>query len=170
MKKLYVLRHAKSDYPQGVSDHERPINRRGIKDCTAIGEYLKQNNLKPDVILSSDAMRTTMTIKNVLREAGYDIDVDFRKRLYLATPGEMLKEIATINDASQSAMIVCHNPGAEQLVKFLTKSGGYDAISRIKVKYPTAGLARLVLDSDSWKNIQPTSGYLEDFVSPKVLG
>jgi phosphohistidine phosphatase len=170
MKKLYILRHAKSDYPDNVSDdHERPLNKRGEKACNLIGDYLKTNNITPEVILSSDAVRTTQTINNILRAASYDINVQFSGKLYLATPGEILKEIAKISDDINSIMVVCHNPGAAQLAMMLTAGGDTDSINLMRTKYPTAGLACLTLKTETWKQVNPASGNLDKFVTPKSL-
>lgn len=169
MKKLYILRHAKADYPAGVEDHERPLNKRGEQASLVIGRYLKINDISPDFIISSDSCRTAQTIKIALREAGIDTPIQFSQKLYLATAGEMLKELAKIDDKITSAMIVCHNPGAEILTSILAGKANSEAIQNVKKKYPTCGLAYLELDTDSWKIIDPACGFLKEFVTPKSL-
>lgn len=170
MKKLYILRHAKSDYPEGVDDHERPLNTRGEKSCIFMGRYFRENTIRPDVILSSDAMRTTQTINNILRESGCNVQPQFTKKLYLATPGEILKELAKLDNSNSSAMVVCHSPGVQLLSAILTGSGDEDSIERLKRKYPTTGMACLTLATDSWQKIDPGCGHLDMFVVPKMLG
>ena len=170
MKKLYILRHAKSDYPDDVSsDKERPLNKRGEKACDLIGQYLKENNIFPEIILSSDAVRTTQTINNVLRIAEHAVDVSFTPKLYLATPGEILKEIVKVDAEVSSVMVVCHNPGVEQLSAILTGGGDADSISRIKVKYPTAGMACFTIEAGKWGEVNPGCGHLDSFITPKAL-
>lgn len=170
MKKLYILRHAKSSYPANTDDHERPLNERGEKSCRLIGKYLKENEIIPDRIISSDALRTKQTAKNILRESGIATKAEFTKNLYLATPGEILKEIAKTDNDFSSLMVVCHNPGAEQLAKYLAGSGDDEVIKRLKTKYSTAGLACLTLKSNNWQQLDPACGNLDNFITPKMLG
>jgi phosphohistidine phosphatase len=170
MKKLFLLRHAKSDYPNNVNDdHARPLNKRGEADCRKIARYLKENNISPQAILASDATRTTSTINNLLRETASATQVQFLSKLYLATPGEILKEVAKIDNSLQSAMIVAHNPGIEQLARILIKDGKPESLAKIRIKYPTCALTCLELDTDSWSRIDPQSGYLANFITPKML-
>ncbi|PIR38727.1 MAG: hypothetical protein COV35_06080 [Alphaproteobacteria bacterium CG11_big_fil_rev_8_21_14_0_20_39_49] len=169
MKKLYILRHAKSDYPEGVQDHARPLNKRGNSASVAMGKYISLNRINPDVILSSDSTRTTQTINNIVREAAIETKVDFIGRLYLATPGEILKELAKLDDSFSSAMVVCHNPGAEMLTAILAGNGNNGALQNLKKGYPTCSLACLTVNSDSWKNIDAGSAYLDEFITPKIL-
>lgn len=169
MKKLYILRHAKSDYPQGVEDHDRPLNKRGQSASIIMGKYIKSNNINPDVILSSDSARTTETINNVLKEAEISTSVDFSNKLYLATPGEILKELAKLGDEVESAMVVCHNPGAEMLTAILARDGNKFALSTLNRKYPTCGLACMTIKSDSWDKLDMGSAYLDEFITPKTL-
>jgi len=169
MKKLYLLRHAKSDYPAGVDDHERPLNTRGRNDSLKMGKYLKENNILPQKIISSDAKRTTETINNIIKSAAIDIKAEFTSGLYLATPGEMLKQIAKTSEDIESLMVVSHNPGTEQLAKILTRSGTPEAISLIKLKYPTCGLTILTINAESWEKIEPACAFMEDFIVPKII-
>lgn len=170
MKKLFLLRHAKSDYPANVNDdHERPLNKRGENDSRKMGEYFKKNNINPDVILCSDAKRTSSTIENIIRAAWFNKKPAFLKSLYLATPGEILKELAKIDNSNNSALVVAHNPGIEQLAKILIKTGNYEALSRIRIKYPTCALTILEINSANWQEINPASADIIDFITPKML-
>lgn len=169
MKTLYILRHAKADYPSGVPDHDRPLNKRGEQACLAIGRYLKTSGICPEVIISSDSCRTAQTITNIVREAGINTEIQYSNRLYLATAGEMLKELSKIDDKVNSVMLVCHNPGAEILATILSGSGSSEAIQNVKNKFPTCGLAYLELETDSWKIIDPACGFLKEFITPKGL-
>ncbi len=169
MKKLYLLRHAEAANPEGMEDHDRPLNHRGTQECKKMDKYLTGNNIKPDIILCSDAIRTIQTAKNVF--AGQNnINIILNKKLYLATPGEIIKEIAKISDKVNSAMIVAHNPGIEQLLRVLAGSGRLDILPYIKNQYPTCALTEFSFNVESWKNIEPGSGSLESFVTPKQLG
>ena len=70
MKRLLVLRHAKSEYIHGIKDHSRGINSRGKNDSKLIGNWLKANIKKPELIICSTATRTRMTLGIILKETG----------------------------------------------------------------------------------------------------
>ena len=167
MKKLYILRHAKSAYPENTDDHSRPLNKRGENSCRLIASYMKENNIGPEVILSSDAMRTKQTTKNILKILGSDVKPEFSEKLYLATAGEILKVISKVESSVNSLMIVSHNPGVENLVSLITGGGDKDSMNRLRVKYPTAGLSCLKIDIDNWEYINPSQAYLEGFYNTK---
>ncbi len=170
MKKLFILRHAKSAYSDNVSnDKDRPLNETGKNACKSIANYMKDKVIIPDLILCSDAVRTTQTIENILQNLDEELKVEYTSRLYLATPGEIFKEIAKIDDDIDKIMVVCHNPGAHQVSALLTVGGNMDAIDVLKVKFPTAAMASFTMNIDNWEEIGPACGYLDDFVTPKML-
>lgn len=162
MKKLYLLRHAQSGSKQALDDHSRTINAQGKQECKAMNAYIIQNNIKPEIILCSDAVRTQETGQAVF-QGNNDIKITANKKLYQATPGEILKEIAKIDDSVGSVMIIAHNPGIGQLAKLLAGSGDMEIIKRIGTEYPTCGLTELSFNVERWKKIDPGSGVLERF-------
>ena len=62
MKRLILVRHAKSDWSLGMADHDRPLNVRGRASAAAIGRWLREKNLRPDQVLCSTATRTRETL------------------------------------------------------------------------------------------------------------
>jgi phosphohistidine phosphatase len=169
MKKLYILRHAKSDYPNGVGDFDRPLNKRGFDACLLIGKYLNDNFIKPEVILSSSSKRTEQTINTIISASHLAVKPQFIDKLYLATAGEILKEIAKVDDKINSIMIVAHNPGVAVLAKLLAGSGKKESLELLQIKYSTAGLAILNFNMLSWSILDPSSGYLQEFIIPNNL-
>ncbi len=159
MKKLFVLRHAKSswDYPS-LSDFERPLNERGNKTAHFMGELMLSKNLEPDVILSSTAERAKRTAMLVKDSAHFDAEIKFTERIYEASPHRLLYLIAEISDVFDSAMIVGHNPGFEGIVRILTNQ--YH-------RMPTAALATIELDIESWSEAKPDCGTLLEIFLPR---
>lgn len=168
MKKLYFLRHAKSGHPAGVDDKNRPLNPQGRQTCIAIGEYFIQNHIAPDLVLCSDAVRTKQTAEGVFQGQN-NINIEYNKKLYLATPGEIIKEISKTQDNINSLMVIAHNPGIQQIAAILAGSGDAEILKYIKNDYPTCALTEFSLDVTSWKGIEPRSGKLENFVIAKEL-
>ena len=159
MKRLYVLRHAKSSWDEaGLSDFERPLNDRGMRTAPAMGQYMTQNNFIPDVIISSPAVRARSTAELVKKGGGLKADINLDDRIYEASPQTLLYAVWELDDKFDSAMIVGHNPGMEGFIRLLTGK---------EEKMPTAALAEIYLRVDSWSSIEPGRGKLKTVIRPK---
>lgn len=175
MKTLYLLRHAKSSWgDKHLDDHDRPLNARGRDAAPRIGAYLREKGLIPTLILCSTAQRARETLGAMLPFLPEDIEVQFSRGLYLASPEAMLAGLRADGAAAGSVMVIGHNPGMEQLALGLARHGG-DAGERerrklLKLKFPTACLAVLRFDVDDWDAVRTGTGVLEAFVQPKDLG
>lgn len=168
MKKLYLLRHAKASHPAGLDDKNRPLSPQGRQTCIAMAEYLTQNDIAPDLILCSDSLRTKQTAEGVFQHNN-NLNIEYNKKLYLATPGEIIKEINKTQENVNSIMVIAHNPGIQQICSILASSGDAEILKSIKNDYPTCALAEFSLNIVSWKSIEPRVGKLENFVIAKEL-
>ncbi len=113
MKRLTLLRHAKSSWDDpGLTDFDRPLNRRGERDAPAMGRRLRESGARPSLILSSTAVRALATARQVADALGYPREfLQTDAGLYLAS-AERLREIASLQDDTfRDIMIVAHNPG-----------------------------------------------------------
>lgn len=150
MKTLLILRHAKSSWATSMHDRQRPLNARGERDAPQMGDLLRDEDLIPDVIITSDAVRAHTTALAVAEAAGYAREVIVDPRLYLASPQNILAVLEEVLDADVStALIVGHNPGLEELVEQLTGE---------RHDLPTAALVQLALPIDAWTEIEGTTG------------
>jgi phosphohistidine phosphatase len=161
MKTLYVLRHAKSswDHPH-LSDFERPLNGRGEKSAPAMGAFMREKDLVPEVIVASPAKRAKMTAQMASDAGSFDAEIIFDERIYGAGANSLMYIISGIGDEFESAMIVGHNPGFEMLVHALTGEGD---------SMPTAALAVIDLDIDSWGETERGSGRLRGLYLPREI-
>jgi len=159
MKRLYLLRHAESNHPQGVSDHDRPLNENGKRMCKNMNSYILENKIIPDVVLCSDALRTMSTAKAVF--AGVNINITANKKLYNSTVGEILKEIAKVNDNIFSVMVIGHNPAIQQLAFMLGRPEDKLLLKDVKNEYPPCTLIGYEINVAKWAEVQPELGKLE---------
>jgi phosphohistidine phosphatase len=121
MKSVLVLRHAKSSWKHpDLSDHDRPLNKRGKRDAPRMGRLLKKENLVPDIIISSTAMRARATAEVVAKASGYKGDITFSRSLYAAGPQAYIDALHDLSDDHVRALVIGHNPGLEELVEMLT--------------------------------------------------
>lgn len=146
MKKLFLIRHAKSSWDDAAQpDKDRPLNDRGRRDAPRIGKRLAKRDLKPDLILSSPAVRALATAEIIARKLDYrrkDIVVD--DRLYAVEANDLLEVIRTLGDRLKSVMIFGHNPALVELAQQL---------SREITDMPTCAVAEFRFDAKSWSEI-----------------
>ena len=162
MKTLLLLRHAKSSWSNDkLSDFDRPLNDRGLRDAPRMGKLIKKQDLVPDLIISSPARRAARTAELVALEMSYESDIRFTEKLYLAE-SETYFELARQTDETIGIlMLVGHNPGIEQAVTMLTD---------IEELMPTAALACIRLPIAMWSELKVGKGYkLEAIWRPKEL-
>lgn len=163
MKKLYIIRHAKSSWDEpGLSDFERPLNDRGKRDAPRMAKRLKEKEIHPDLMLSSPAKRALSTCKRiagVLNYAPEKIKTD--QRLYHASDDQILKVLKELNDKQNEVLLFGHNPGLTDFVNEFTSDETY--IPNI----PTCGVIAYEINIDTWKELDWGKGDLQFFDYPK---
>jgi phosphohistidine phosphatase len=161
---LLLMRHAKSDYPDGVRDHDRPLAPRGIRQAALAGDWLRANAPAIDEVLCSTATRARETLANT----GIDATVRYSERLYGATPGTMIDEINEVADTVNTLLVVGHEPTMSALAIGLAGTDDTDAaaVQRISEKFPTSAIAVLTLEGD-WKSLELNRAALRVFHVPR---
>ena len=145
MKTLLILRHGKSSWKNaGLADHERPLAKRGQRDAPRVGRLLRDENLTPDLILSSTARRALDTAQAVAEASKYEGEIESRSEFYMAGPEAYFLALRALSDNYECVMVIGHNPGLEELVEALT--GEAEAM-------PTAALARVELTLKRWRDL-----------------
>ena len=162
MKTLLILRHAKSSWRDaGLADHDRPLNKRGLRDAPRMGRLLRQEDLLPDLIISSSAVRARKTAQMVIEAMGYDGELRLARELYAAEPEAYLDTLQSLPDGFERVMVIGHNPGLEELLELLT--GDWQRL-------PTAALAQVELDLGTWQDLgDETQGRLANVWLPREL-
>ncbi len=160
MKKLYLMRHAKSDWSgYYVSDFERTLNKRGKHDAPMMGEILNEK-ISPDLIVASPATRAKMTAEAVAKKLGYDPEkIRFEENIYEASAADLLYIIHALPDEADEVLLIGHNPGLTDLINRL----GNVRLDNL----PTASLVGFSFDIDSWKALREGSGEYLFFEYPK---
>jgi phosphohistidine phosphatase len=149
VRTLLILRHAKSSWAQaGQDDWQRPLNDRGLRDAPAVGEWLREQSLVPDLIITSDAVRARTTAQAVAAASGYKGELVVEPSLYLATPDDAIAVLSGVADDARSVMIVGHNPGLEDLVAQLTDEHH---------GMPTAAIVHLTVPIARWSELDGTT-------------
>jgi phosphohistidine phosphatase len=159
MKKLILLRHAKSSWKDlSINDFDRPLNKRGNRDVPIMADKFLNRNIKLDLVISSSAKRTSDTATIFSEVLGYKADILLKDELYESSSYEILKCINQIDDIYSNVLIVCHNPGITNLTNYLSDF----LISNI----PTTGIVGFSFDKN-WNTIKEKSCSFLFFDYPK---
>ncbi|MGV6475445.1 MULTISPECIES: SixA phosphatase family protein [Azotobacter] len=146
MKKLFLIRHAKSPKEGAAfSDRDRPLAERGRRDLEKMGRRLAKRSIKPDLILSSPALRTLATAEGIARLLDYSLkDIETDDRLYACQADELLDIIRTQDDKLKSVLLVGHNPQLAELARRLSGKIG---------RLPTCSVVEFKFDAESWSSV-----------------
>lgn len=157
------MRHAKSDYPPGVTDHERPLAKRGEREGALAGEWLRANVSPVDAVLCSSAARTRQT----LARAAVGAPVTYLDELYDTTPGETLRQINAVGEDVTTLLVVGHEPTTSEVALRLAGPGSdREAADQIFRKFPTSAIAVLTVPTP-WSELELEGAKLTTFHVPR---
>jgi phosphohistidine phosphatase len=159
-KTLVLVRHAKSAWPDGVADHERPLAKRGRRDAPAVGRWLRDNAVIPQVALVSSARRAVETTDLIITELKPKPRQIIADEAYGASPAELHELVDTLPAEIDVAMLVGHNPGIEAFAALLA-----EAASAMR-EFRTSAVAVLEFGED-WDSVGPGAGRLMAFAVPR---
>lgn len=160
MKTLLVMRHAKSSWKnESLSDHDRPLNKRGESAAPRMGHQLARERLIPDAVLTSTAIRAKTTAKIVKAALSSDAPLHQTDKLYAAPASAYVEEIARRDFPGNTLLIVGHEPSVSDLVLTLTERS--EAM-------PTAAIAVIHLPIEKWSDLAgDTKGELMALWTPR---
>ncbi len=163
MRTLLLMRHAKSDYPAGVPDHDRPLAPRGERDADAAATWMAAVFPRLDEVAVSPARRAQQTWARVAARVQASA-VREDSRIYEDWGSGLRDVMAGLSDDASIAMLVGHNPGIEEFALSLGERGDPSARARLMAKYPTSGIAVLLVPG-SWA--RPGAVELAAFAVPR---
>ena len=162
MKEIFVLRHAKSSWDNvNLSDHDRPLANRGIKDAAKLCAFVKKRGHKLDKVLCSTAKRAKETYDLIADGFNYEIDkTNFTDKLYFGDVTDIIRDLRELDESLNSILIVGHNPTLHHLVELLTN----EQIDR----FTTCNLA-IISQDDEWITLNSHKCSLKSLIRPKDL-
>ena len=170
-RRLILLRHAKSDWPD-VPDRDRPLAKRGRRDAPRIGRWLHEHGYQPDVVVVSAATRTRQTWDLVAPELGGSPAVHFEPRAYAASALTLLYLAQELPARYRTALLIGHNPGLSELATSLAAPPESDSATdngpRPAVSLPTAAVAVFEFPGD-WPSLSPGHARLTSLTTPADL-
>jgi phosphohistidine phosphatase len=171
MKRLTLLRHAKSDWDDPVKrDFDRPLNGRGERAAALIGQFAKSKRMAFDHLVASPAVRVIETLDTFFESYGERLEPNWDRRIYLASSVTLIDVIRDIPESADNALLAGHNPGLEDLILDLVADNGQSPLrDDVEVKLPTASLTVLDLAVDRWADVGKDCGALTSFTRPRDL-
>ena len=160
-KTLYLIRHAKSSWDDhDLSDFQRTLNNRGLKDAPPMAKFLKGKNIIPDLIISSPAVRTLSTAEIFADEFNYKKNkIISDEKIYEATMSELMTAIKGINDEYNTVMLLGHNPGISNIANLIG--------DKFLPALPTCSVVGIELKVNSWNEVERDCGKTILFEYPK---
>ncbi len=152
-----MMRHAKSDWEANFgSDHDRPLNDRGVRSARLMGRVLAAQGLAPDLVISSTAIRARSTAELAIEAGEWDAALQLDRSLYESGPTGVIETASTAPDVAR-LMLVGHQPTWSMVVTTLT---GDPAVMK------TATVAVIDLDLASWTSLPGARGSLSRVLTP----
>ncbi|MFT4646593.1 MAG: phosphohistidine phosphatase [Planctomycetota bacterium] len=162
MKKLYIIRHAKSDWKHSdlLKDIDRPLSARGIRNAYEMAERLKVKNSQPDYVLASAGIRALHTSVIFSHQLGFDDSlIHVKKDLYHAAPNEILRQIRQVDNAIENLFLFAHNPGISEFV---------GEVRLFIENMPTCAVIEFSTETN-WDDLSFKDLKLVDIDSPKMI-
>jgi phosphohistidine phosphatase len=161
MKRLYLIRHAKSSWAQpGLDDIERPLNGRGKRDAPFMGARLKRYGVSPDMIYTSPARRARKTAKRIALAVGYSIDtIEQKAGIYTSDMNRLLTVVQETGNHIENLFLVGHNYVLTDFGEYLT--------DEVLGNVPTCGIVAISFDVERWSEVSGGAGKLLFFDYPK---
>ncbi len=165
MKKLGLLRHAKSDWGESDKrDFDRGLNGRGRRGAALMGAHVRQQGTQWDRLVASPARRVKLTLES----AALGVEPEWDERLYLASTDTIFDILRA--SSGDAVLIAGHNPGLGDVILELVAPSKENALfDEAKVKFPTAAFAVLELPIDDWADLRPECATLVHFKRPRDL-
>ncbi len=162
MRTLLVFRHAHARRAApGMDDHERPLSERGERDARRMGRRLRGEELVPDLVLASPAVRARETARLAGEDGSFADRIETVDGLYGAEPADCLDLVRRRGGPRERVMLVGHNPGLQELVR-----GAGDGIEAM----PTGAVAMIAVDAPGWEELDPEACYLVRILVPEERG
>jgi phosphohistidine phosphatase len=161
MKRLYIVRHARSSWSfRELADIDRPLNNSGIRDAHNMAQLLADKKISVEQIITSPALRAISTAFIFARKLDYSFQrILFNSSVYESTGDEIKKVIENFNENVESIMIFGHDPSLSNFVSSVT--------NEVVEKIPTTGIVIIEFKIDEWQKIKKAKGKLVGMLRPK---
>ena len=158
MKKLVLIRHAKSDWPENTEDFDRPLADSGVNDANKMSEFLKNSGVELEKMVSSPALRALKTCE--IFNHVFEVDCSTNPKLYNPTENNFLSVIYDLDDSVNTVAMFSHNNGISNFANYMTEDIFH---------FPTCGIAGFEIHCDKWADFDGADKKMIFFYEPNQL-
>jgi phosphohistidine phosphatase len=169
MRRLFLIRHAKTEPSVGRDDYKRRLTGRGRDDAERVAKALAARRMLPDVLIHSGAARAKETAEIFAAEWGRAVKLKEDVGLYDASLTTLLARTRALADEHKRVGLVGHNPGLGELATALIGSGAEPEMRRLAAKYPTGAVAVLDFSIERWDDVERNAALLALYLTPAEL-
>ena len=169
MRRLLLIRHAKTEPHVGRDDYQRRLTDRGRADARRMAVALAARKMLPGVLVHSGAARARETAEIFAAEWKRKVELREEPGLYDASSMSLLALTRALSNDHARVGLVGHNPGLGELATALAGSGAEPEMRRLAAKYPTGAVAALDFSVLRWEDIERNSGLLALYLTPAEL-
>lgn len=168
MVALYLMRHAKAAAGMpGGEDRDRPLSPSGNGSSAAMGAYLAERGIAPELALCSDARRAVETWQTLAANLAVTPPAEIEAGIYSCGAQALLDRLRQVAPEAEKVLLVAHNPDIQELAVMLVGEGPAPDRERLHRDFPAGALAALVADGISWRDLGPGRARLVFFTPPK---
>jgi len=163
MKRVIIVRHAKTISYNYDNDIERELTDRGEEDAETISSELKKSGISADLIISSPAKRARQTAVIFANTLDYPKKaIRFEKKLYSGkSPENFLIMLSELEDEINTVFVFGHNPSVYYYMNYLMRDFTQDV--------PTCSTVGIDFEIDSWSDLEARSGELSLRLIPDMF-
>ncbi|MBS1572312.1 MAG: histidine phosphatase family protein [Bacteroidetes bacterium] len=158
MKKLILVRHAKSDWPENTDDFDRPLSQSGIHDAMKMSDFLKFNGIEIEKLVTSPAKRALETC-NIFNDT-FEVECSKQPKLYNPSENNFLSVIRDLDDSVHSVALFSHNNGISNFANYMTGDIFH---------FPTCGVAIFEVDCEKWTDFESEDKKMTHFFEPQKI-
>lgn len=163
-RKIFILRHAKAETGHGLKDFDRPLADKGIQQAQELGSFLDERDWLPELIMTSPALRTKQTSKNLISSLSKRIPLEEKHIIYEGYRDDLFEVFQKTQDTHTRVMMVGHNPDIHGLAALLTTPEQSNDYLYLQTVYKTCTLAILGTNIDKWSQLRPHSCTLLSYI------
>lgn len=158
MKKIILVRHAKSDWPENTEDFDRPLAVSGVRDAHKMGVFLKNNALEIDKMITSPAKRALSTCE--IFNDYFNVDCAKNLKLYGASEDDFLSVLQDLDDSIHTVAVFSHNNGISNFANYIAEGVFH---------FPTCGVAGFDVNCEKWAEFDGADKQKTFFYEPKKI-
>jgi phosphohistidine phosphatase len=163
-RKLILVRHAEAESPGSTGDQARQLTDKGRYDAHALGLFLYDSGIRPDMAICSPSIRTRQTLHGILESVPIAYR-EYPEELYNSSAGQLIDWIGGVEDRHSTLIVIGHNPEIHILARSLAGTLSVASPERF-LSYPQGAMSVFSCNCSGWNEIAASENEMINFVTP----